>query len=607
MKLKFIVAIVMCVAFTLSVKSQTNSYPGGKGWQPGPARYGSELVRDVFIPLEDGNQLEAKISYPTDLTTGKRSNETFPVLVELTPYDGEGEAERLPHAYFTKHGYITVLVHPRGSGKSTGELGQFSSQDGLDGVQVVRWASHLDGGDGRVGFYGASYPGAEGLATAAKVGKSSPLKAVVAASIGMDAQYRQAWTNNGIPSALMGVYPPHAQSGMGNNPGAGKHFTDFANDFWAGGTSAYDSDFWQDRIPLRWSKDIVENGIPVLQWGGWDDLNETGAIRGYVSFQNTFAGRDYNLPMQSGQSVTPRYQLVIGNWPHGVGMDIGMWLEWFDTWIKGIDTGLQEVATPLHLYELGSDKWVNMSTYPATDNYTSFYLSADGSLAAEEGTQGEQHLRYDAKPNEKDGRIQFETAPVAEGMTIAGPVSLDFYAKSTNTNLLMLARLYDAAPDGTMTMITKGAVLGSLSALNEAASWKDKKGVITWPYGKLDKDIYLTPGKVQRFQMSLEPIQYGVKPGHTLRLIVTSQSMGSDTPGAFLMSEPSGKLTAPQQTTVPGGEYTLLMGGNTPSVLNLPRMAYDACPPTLSGPSQTAWSEHTRAFDTSGYSLPLVW
>ena len=70
-------------------------------------------------------------------------------------------------------------------------------------------------------------------------------------------------------------------------------------------------EYWEDRLPLSWAKDIVDNGIPVLSWGGWQDLNETGALRGYVAFQNEVAGRDIYLPMEEGQKTSPCYQQIM--------------------------------------------------------------------------------------------------------------------------------------------------------------------------------------------------------------------------------------------------------------------------------------------------------
>lgn len=604
--MKKTLALLLCIFLCSScTKEQLRSeeYPGNKGWHPGKAQYGFEIVRDIFITMDDGIVLEARIAYPTDIRTGERSKEKFPVLVEFTPYEELG-VERLNHTFLVEHGYIVALVHPRGSGKSTGVLEQFTNRDGQDGAAVVNWAAGIDGGNGKVGFFGASYPGALALATAAKVGKDSPLKAVLAASIGLGAQYRQAWTNNGLPTILMQGYAGHARAAMGDNEGAEQHFMDFEKRFWDGESPAYDGEFWKERLPLEWSRDIVANGIPVLQWGGWQDLNETGALRGYVAFQNAVSGRDIYLPMENGQKISPRYQLILGDWGHGIGMDIGIYLEWFDTWLKGADTGLANTSTPLHLYETGTDKWVNLDVYPVQKDSMVWYLGK-GTLDTKAQEEDKVFLRW-GKPEETEGMLVFESAPVADGMTIAGPAAIRLRASSSNTNMEIIARLYDIAADGTKKLITKGAMLGSMSDLDRTQSWTDGKGNPLWPWPVLNKDVYLVPNQEAEFELALEPIQHGLRPGHHLQLVLSTQSLGEKSGQGFLIADPSG-LTTPQQRTIPGGRYTIGLGGTKPSALFLPEFSYGEFPGVRQAVAPTSWNELTRDFDKAGYTIPLEW
>ena len=216
---KFFILIAFC-AQAIAGLAQTK-YPGDKGWQPGPPAFGAEIEKDVRIPMEDGVVLDAKVAYPTSLATGKRAEETFPVL-------------------------------------------------------------------------------------------------------------------------MMG-YAPRAEASMGGNEGSEKHFADFDKAFWAGGDPAYDGTFWQDRIPLRWSRDIVENGIPVLQWGGWQDLNETGAVRGYVAFQNAVS------PSTSLCSEVKRCRHAI-NSSSATGDTAWEWASAFTSngSIRGSKAKIQALPTPPH-------------------------------------------------------------------------------------------------------------------------------------------------------------------------------------------------------------------------------------------------------------------
>lgn len=170
----------------------------------------------------------------------------------------------------------------------------------------------------------------------------------------------------------------------------------------------------------------------------------------------------------------------------------------------------------------------------------------------------------------------------------------------------VLARLYDVDADGKAVMITKGALLGSLSKLDEKSSWKDSDGKYTWPWPLLDRDRYVKPGEVRRYEMALEPIQYGIKPGHKVRLILSTQSLGNDSAQGFFVAEPS-SLTAPQQKTVPGGVYTILFGDKTPTSLNLPLLPYQFYPEARAASNPTSWSEMTRDFDATGYTIPVEW
>ena len=182
-----------------SRSQQVTPYPGGK-WEPGPAKYGVEVVNDVSVKMDDGVVLNANIAYPTDLKTGKRASGRFPVVIEHIPYV-QFAAPVNVHTYFAEHGYISVLVRARGLGKSGGEVQFLSPREGQDGKNIVDWAAKgIEGSDGRVAIIGCSWPGAIALTDAAYVGKNSPLKAVVAACSGLENMPRRSWMSGGMPT-----------------------------------------------------------------------------------------------------------------------------------------------------------------------------------------------------------------------------------------------------------------------------------------------------------------------------------------------------------------------------------------------------------------------
>ncbi len=597
-------SLLLLLLVTTTAGAQT-PYPGGT-WEPGPARYSTTAPDSLTITTFDGVGLQALVWYPADPATGERAGGDFPVIMEMTPYP-RLRAPLSPIEFLTGHGYIYLVVRPRGSGGSEGRLQQFSSIDGRDGATVAAWAARdLPGSDGRVGLIGCSYPGGTALATAAYAGPGSPVKAVVAACIGLDMQHRQVWTTNGLPNAALSAYAPRAAAIMGGVESAATYFADFYASLMAGGPEAYDG-YWDHRLPLAWAGDIARNEIPTLLWSGWDDINETGALHAFVALQNAAAGRPIQAPMAGEQPPDPRYQLLMGNWGHAQGLDAGVMLQWFETWLKGVETGIGRTETPMHLFETGTNRWVNVARYPLVAAYTDWYLAPGHALVDTvpdaEGTAG---LRW-APPDAEGGRLVFETPPFAEGATLAGPISVTAYARSSNTNLALIAKLYDVAPDGTAERVSFGALLGSQHRLDADRSWTGDDGTVIRPWPMLRRDEFLTPGEVYRLEIPLAARQWAVAPNHRLRLELTTQSPSEICPDegdVALVSEPC-RLTLPQRETLPGGRYTLLFGPQYPSALHLPQLPWHAFETARSGPPPADWTDEPSPY--LDFTLPLVW
>ncbi len=133
-----------------------------------------------------------------------------------------------------------------------------------------------------------------------------------------------------------------------------------------GGDEAYDESYWGARNPVNEISQIVKDKIPAFLVGGWYDLFQRGELLNYSSFQNAWDGRPVLSPMQPSQPVTPDYQLIQGPWYHvtaGTGLDYhgldlnGVELAWFDHWLKGVDTGITDTTTPLHLEDLATGRY----------------------------------------------------------------------------------------------------------------------------------------------------------------------------------------------------------------------------------------------------------
>ncbi len=571
-------------------------YPGGI-WEPGPARYGMTATQtNVPITMADGTVLNAAVIYPAILGGTERAPGAFPVVLEHTIYVGA------PNNYFPRYGYISVKVNSRGAGLSTGVQQAYGPLDQSDGKALVEWAAHqLDGADGRVAMNGCSFPGGQALANAAAVGPSSPLKAVVSSCAGLEVLDREAWTHNGLlAKGMNGIVG--AGNSTGGTPGAIAFWQGLHAEILGGGPAAYaGSEYWQQRTPMSKAADIVNNNVPVLLWTGWLDLVEMTALRTYVGFQNAYAKQlnpaqygtqEMDAQMKRTQPTTPRYQIIIGNWGHGAGLDNGIILQWFETWLNGVNTGIQSTKTPMHLFETNSNRWVNTAVYPPVKNYTSFYLNGSGSnLTSTAPTNSQSNALYwGDMPAMALNALNFTTPAFAQGATLAGPIGATIYASSNNTNLELIARLDDVAPDGTLTKVSEGAFLASLREQDSVRTWTDGNGVNIWPLHKLVSDSYITPGQVYRFDLALPARQWAVLPGHQLRLTLVGQNANTtQTCGAGLGPEICPLLMTPQQlATLPGGIYTILQGGATLSALNLPLAPSSAFPTAASSATPTS-------------------
>jgi len=577
-----VLAIGMAPAEAAADAKEATPYPGGQ-WEPGPAAFG-ETDASTWLTMDDGVKLHVTIGYPSDLSSGKRAAGTFPVILQHSPYTDT------PVAHFVKHGYIFVNVRARGTGSSGGTVQFNGPRDRLDGVRIVSWvAKELDGSNGVVGMYGCSYPGQLALADAASVGPNSPLKAVAALCAAGDYSHEIELVG-GFATPGVAVLPNIGEA-VGGSEQTLAYFTALRDEILSGGDAAYHRKYWQDRLLTDDSAArVVANDIPVLLWAGWGDVVEKAELEMYANFQNAYARRPVRGPMLAGQSATGRYQIILGEWGHGGGLDNGIVQQWFDTWLKGENTGIQNTTMPMHLYEQGSNRWINTARYPMVADYTTYHLNATGKLTTVRPTNPLNESIEWAQPSAETMLI-YATEPLPDGATLAGPISVSVKASSSNTNLELLAFLYDVAPDGIATEITNGVVLGSQRALDADKTWHDTTGKLIYPYTLQERDDYLTPGVVYQFDIGLFPRLWSIAPGHALQLKLMTQMPQAFCDAAYFGSEPC-LLTEPQSRTLPGGEYVIERG-----LVNLPLLPLGFLQAAVSAPTPTS----------EGVSLPLDW
>jgi hypothetical protein len=558
------------------------------------------VQQNVRVRMDDGAVLIANVGYPSDTATGQRAKGHFPVLLTQDPY----AAETNPQAFYVDRGYINAVVEVRGTVNSTGPGGkeevsdQFGPRMVKDGVALVKWASHLPGSNGEIGLDGCSFLGIDQIFTAAAVGPRSPIKEILPACA---SNGYETYMAGGVPSQIVGLFsaisstvlsgPQNAQVNDAYNKIREKQIL-------AGGPQAYDGKYWQQHTTYNVIPHIVRNNIPALLWSGWYPTDGPGSLYEYAIFQNVYDHRPPFGQMTPNQKVTGRYQVVIGPWAHGQGLDDTIQLEWYDTWLKGEHTGMTHTSTPMHLYDLQQDRWLNAATYPLTNKYTAYRLGSGGTLSTRSGGAGMADLSWG--PPTDDGTIKtFNAAQVTKPELIAGPIAATIWARSTTRNVDLIATLYDVNANGSSTQISVGNLIGSMRAVDLSKSWFDVSGLMIRPDHPFLADHYAASGTLQRYDIEMTPTLYTVSPGDHLQLIVSSQPQPSTC--ASLLSALKTPLpclpTTSQTATLTGGRYQLVWGPSTPSSVNIPLIADDALPTATSGITSTS----------QGLTEPLTW
>ena len=129
--------------------------------------------------------------------------------------------------------------------------------------------------------------------------------------------------------------------------------------------------------------------------------------------------------------------------------------------------------------------------------------------------------------------LTFTTAPLEADLEIAGPIKLTLYASSTRNDMDFFVKLSEQMPqsaeDRGKTLnpasfwITKGWLRASHRALDPQKSTEME------PYHTHSDPQPIEPGKVYRFDISVEPMAHRFKKGNRMRLeIVNGDSVVTD-------------------------------------------------------------------------------
>lgn len=552
---------------------------------------------NVMIPMRDGVRLAMDLYFPAHY--GRRVPGEFPTLIERTPYDKSRAFLVQTAKYFARRGYVTIMQDVRGRFQSEGSWYFLAAEEAPDGYDTLEWIARQPWSDGQVGTMGLSYTTATQQALA--VLRPPALKAQFLLDGGYNYFHR---TLRHSGACELGVLLPyvfrmarHGGHELADNPIAREAFERAWRDFRS----------WITKLPLRpdlsplrlapsyerWFLDMLTTSDYTEAWKH-ATCNLSEHIDDYadvpVFLETSWYGHHIWATTTKYTELLKRHKtpkkLLIGHWTHGYDDFARSWcgevdfgteamldslndlrLRWFDRWLKGLQTGIEDVA-PVRLFVMGGGSgrknaegrlehggaWRDEEEWPlARTQWTPWYLHANGTLRPETPTLSTSSSSYTFNPADPvptvGGGVQnpampqllqggafdqrgradlwvckdtlplatrqdvlvFQTAPLLRDMEVTGPITVVLWIASSAVDTDFTAKLVDVYPpnedypDGFAMNLTDGIQR------------------VRYRNGYAQAEL-MTPGEMYQITLELQATSNLFKAGHRLRLDISSSN-----------------------------------------------------------------------------------
>jgi len=509
-------------------------------WRTSPRQYGVTIERDAAIPVRAGVTLDSDIFRPD--AGGK-----FPALLAVHAYSKAVQSEpMMPEGFsykrgfietgdfnfYVRRGYALLIVNITGTHGSGGIFNNIDPQSIQDVCEAVEWTARQPWCDGNIGMTGVSHFSRVSKRVAAQ--PPPHLKAIFSpygwTDMYRDLYYHGGILNYGFMSHWVKNNGPHfrTKNYLKQEWGEGKYAVAIAEALAnpeiaavpylvevlrnpdAGANSMVvdillndlRNDFYEQR-----SVNFENARIPAYFGGDWGlyGLHLPGDIRAFEHWKGP-------KKMTIGPPIyldRPLYQYAYES------------LRWFDHWLKGIDTGILS-EPPVQLFIKGTNEWKSAQEWPLPETkWTPFYLHANGLLSEHEFWPDEDCTTYEDSPAHH-GYVELKTPPMVENTEICGPIVLNLYASTTDTDVLWFISLSHTDAEGKEKLLTRGWLRGSQRELDPAASKP-------WQPVHLHKMRQpLEPNKIYEFNIEIRPYGILLKAGE--RIGIKIKSADNDAP-----------------------------------------------------------------------------
>ena len=508
-------------------------------------------LADVTIPASDGVNLSGDVYLPAD---GKGR---FPAVIDMEPYGRSTSTD------YVDKGYARINTDVRGSGKSGGALCLLCAREQQDVYDVVEWVAKQPWSNGHVALYGYSYSSITSLLGAAL--QPPHLDALVVGHPPTDPYRDVVWQNGLYNEAFVAGWFAGQTGTQAIGLGAQPQYLDRAQQEFAVETASipYDGPVYRERSVLA---KLARIKAPVYAWTGWHDMYSRGDLRFIDGVASRYKllyvdASTHHGTGQAGEVGAPYDDGSGGATTLDTLPPKGEDVAWLDRFLKGKRNGI--LGKPrVRYFDLGDRTWHAAPSWRAVDaRNTRLFLSAhksgtatlspnDGTLSSTlptgrdsyqdayvytptagasvpSGKEGPDafapYVPLDQTIDQPDG-LTFTTPALTAPLHLAGPSELRFSAVTEASDMAFVARLIDVAPDGSQQIITQGWLRASFRHVDPKRS---RPGA---PYLTDDRSTPVVEGENITYRMDIWDTAYTLKPGHRLRLWLSSSDFPTHEP-----------------------------------------------------------------------------
>ncbi len=601
-----------------------------------------------FITMANGKKLAALVTVPAD-AKGKPVAGTFPVILTQTAYRidlgqllgtvmGTGNTLLVggQDKFMNQRGYISVAVDVVGSGMSSGEAALLGTAEQEGYAAAADWITKQAWFNGKLGLAGTSYLGITSLQTAAQ---QNPAVKAVFAQVPMGDSYRGTVGIGGLLNAqFISKWLPLTQSLSVANTNAAKNNPEFADqiksanqdhinsiDSWylptvsgslAGlkGLATDDGGYWGTLSPLETAGKIK---VPTFLVGSANDIFQRDEPLLYEQVKRNVNAKLVIIKGAHLQAVLASSSNSANNTSKGAPGAASLMLQWFDQYLKGMETGAATLPNVTQFVEgyssTSTPKFAKATDWPHPQMTPQrLYLRGDLTLSATKPTAAETP-RTMAEPKaavitygkSSDGTtvkasvtindgsdcsssqvqwtlgiagllpkacytnsatvereqkaLVYQTPAQAADLYINGPILADVWLTTTNKEAAVAVRVDDVDSWGVATPISTGLLAVSHRAVDVSRS-RFVKGVMMQPWHPYTQAAQqpAVPGQPMLVQVEVFPAAALIRKGHKLRVAISASNQAM------------GVWSTPQQALANGNVSTILSTPAYPSSVVLP-------------------------------------